>query len=102
MLFDFYDHKEIYDKDGKYKYTVSVHYKDRINYYRYIDKKLNEYEPIIGLSERYYRSNNSISSYSYCHLLNISRYDNVEIIHNLISSKFIYEKMSDYYYKIKE
>ncbi len=30
MIYDYYHHKEIYDKDGKYKYTVSACYKERI------------------------------------------------------------------------
>ena len=99
MIYDYYDHKDIFDKNGEYLYTVSAHYKDRINYYGYLNRKLNEYEPIIGLSKRYCRSNNSISFYQYYHLPNISRYDNIDIKHNLISGNIVYEKISDYYYK---
>ena len=102
MIRDLYDHKDIYDKNGEYLYTVSAHYKDRINYYRYLNRKLNEYESTIGLSERYCRSNNSISFYNYCHLPNISWYHDVEIKHNLINSNIIYEKISDYDYRIEE
>jgi hypothetical protein len=78
-------------------YILYLFYKDRINYYRYLERKLNEYEPTIGLSERYCRPIYGISYYSYRYLPNISnfRYKYFPAINYISECKSI-EKMSDY------
>jgi len=102
MIRDLYNRKAIYDKNGEFLYSVSAHYKDRINYYRYIDRELCQYKPGLGFSEKCYRYKlyySKISRYNSHHLINMS-YWNIDC--RRISDITCEEKMSDYNYKEKE
>jgi len=101
MIRDLYDHKHIYDKNGEYLYTVSAHYEDRINYYRYINRELYQYEPGLGFGKKCYcyKPYNKISCYNHFHLANMSCW---HIDCRRISDITCEEKMSDYNYNVKE
>ena len=103
MIYDYYDHKDIFDKNGEYLYTVSAHYKDRISYY---DNDATIIEDLINstcLSEmkdfgyigkpicihNISRKKSTILSYNNFCLL---------IFKNYISNR-THDKLSDYYYK---
>ena len=99
MLVDFYHHKEIYDKDGEYKYTVSAHYKDRINYYRcHSDYLSRNTEYIDKISDHDYNYDRTISLYK--NSQNIRNFNPFNSFHlDKISSCKTIEKLSDYYFK---
>ena len=101
MIYDYYHHKEIYDKDGKYKYTVSAHYKDRINYYRchsdYLGRN-TEYNDKI--SDHDYNCDREISDYNCIRNIRNLNYNSFNSFHlDKISSCKTMENLSDYYLK---